>query len=499
MRHNRSEAKTSENNNEACQPETKKARLLKNTSSSLQGRLPSKATAANTTDHVSRVEKYVCTRWFINDYNDSMSAKIPLTLSNTDKDTERRQTTKIGQDLNKLRRLLDMHGLRTSKISSPREAVSIYKDSCRIQHADSENDISARDGKGFLLVTFGIHLQQEDIEKDYEDGIRDAYCLFLFCKKIRQEYCDLQRSSSSSNPLKNETATDDDDDVQRLFCQIEKTHQLVKSFTQKDGCRISSRFAEEQVNALIELAVNVKGKRSYRKEEWRKEYQRICIYNSTISNAYMFLLQSNHGMCIKDIYLKLVRQEPKYERITIYLYDPAIDHGRRPDLFLFLPGLNTIVTKGPRELVSDMVDSFWGSVIRNGYFPTSKLQRILESKLRCFFLSGLTGTNTLAGSNNNLPFPLKANFSPTSPLSIYLHGKAGSGMFFRFEMMQTMRVLSSKALKAYNAMRREFCSKDFVSSSFLRFSIPFLLPCSRKELIGKSLTNSVAEYTRKIY
>jgi hypothetical protein len=438
IQNRRSEANTSNNNKEECPPEPKKARLLlENTSSSSPCWLPLTATATDAENtHDGSLEKHLPTRWLINDYEDGISAKMPLTLAlngvvvgNTDKDTYQKKV-KIGQDPDKLRRLLDIHGLRTTKISSPREAVSIYKDSCRIGHTDSDDDISLRDGKEFLLVTFGIHPQQEDIEIFYERFTKNAYCVLLFCQKIRQEYCNLQKLSSSNPPVENETTTDANEDVQRLFRQIEQTHHFAKEFKTNDGCGISSRFAKEQVETLIELAVNVNGRRCYRKEEWRKEYQRICISNSTVSNAYIFLLQSTHGMCIKDIYFKFNPQEPKYERITIYLYDPAIDDGRRPDFFLFLPGLHTIITRGPHELVSEIINSFWTYVIRNGYFPTTKLQGVLESKLRCFFLSGITATNTATVNSNNLPIPLKANFVPTSPLSIYLHGMAGSGMLF---------------------------------------------------------------------
>jgi hypothetical protein len=360
---------------------------------------------------------------------------MPLTLSlndavagTTDNDTNKKKT-KIGQDPDKLRRLLDIHGLRTTKMLSPREAVSIYKDSCRTGHADSDEDISLRDGKEFLLVAFGIHPQQEDIEKEYKTFTKNEYCILLFCQKIRQQYSNLQSLSSSSKPpVENETTIDTNENVRRLFRQIEQTLQFAKEFKTNDACGISSRVAKEQVKTLIELAVKVKGRRCYRKEEWRKEYQRICISNSTVSNAFIFLLQFAHGMCIKDIYFKFNRQEPKYERITIYLYDPAIDEGRRPDFFVFLPGLDTVLTKGPHELVSEIIDSFWTCVIRNGYFPSTRLQGVLESKLRGFFLSGITATNTATANANNLPIPLKANFLPTSPLSIYLHGKAGSGM-----------------------------------------------------------------------
>lgn len=419
---------TSNHNDEVLSPEKKKARLLQeNVISSSPCRLPPTASA----------EKNPPIRYLINDYNENMFEKMPISLcggvvdGNAEKDTHRTKV-KIGQDLNKLRRVLDIHGLHTTKISSPREAVSIYKESCRIGLTETEEDILGRDGKEFLLITFGLHPQQEEIEKEYEKFAKNSYCVLLFCQKLKQEYCTVKRVSSPNSSVKDEPAIDAGEDLQRLYRQIEETHQSVKNFQQKNGSGISSQPVQEQVNSLIEFAIKVKGKRFYRKEEWRKEYQRICVSNSTISNAYIFLLQSYHDICIKDIYLKLNKQEPKFERITIYLYDPAIDYGRRPDFFSFLPGLRTIVAKGPDKLVSEMIDSFWTFVFRKGYYPPSKLQGVIDTKLRCFFLAGITPSNPLTGNSNNLPLPLKANFVPTVPFSIYLHGKAGAGMCFSF-------------------------------------------------------------------
>ena len=392
----RSEASTSNSNEEDISPELKKARLFqqKNASPTLPSPLPQAAAGV----------KNPPIRWLIENVEDNQFSKIPISLCET----------KIGQDLDKLRELLDSHGLRTSKISSPREAVSIYTQSCRLTSTESDDDSLVRDGKEFLLISFGLHPEQEAIEREYERFTKNAYCILLFCRKLRQEY----------SFGKEETVSED---LQRLFSGIDETC-LSLTEIRKNGCGVTSQFTEERVNSLIDLATKVKGRRCYRKEEWRKEYQRICVSNSTISNACVVLLQAFHEMCIKDVYLKLNKQEPKYERITIYLYDPAIDYGRRPNYFSFLPGLRTIVTKGPETLVSEMIEAFWIFVIRKGYFPPSKLRNVLDSKLYSFLLAGITPSSPATGSSKNLPLPLKANFVPTVPFSIYLHGKAGAGM-----------------------------------------------------------------------
>ena len=437
MKHKRSDT-------EEPPPESKKARLVleNNSSSSPRSTLPSDSTQA-------AKETNPPIRWLIKDCNESVWAKMPPTLS-LGGDTKATKT-KIGQDLDKLRGVLDAHGLRTTKTLSPREAVSIYKDSCQIGSTDG-------DGREFLAVTFGVHPRQETIEKEYGANVKNAYCILLFCQKLRQEYCGPSSSSSAGN----ETSLDANEDLQILVRRIEQTLKLAKEFQLSHGSGISPRVTKEQVNALIDLAANVKGRRCYRKEEWRKEYQRICASNSTISNAYLFLLQSIHGMRIKDIFLKFNKQQPKYERITIYLYDPAIDQGRRPDFLLFLPGLHTIVTRGPHELVSEMIESFWTHVIRNGYFSTTKLQGALEPKLRDFFGSGL-----MTGNSNNLPLPLKANFAPTIPFSVYLHGKAGAGMFcFSFSWFESNDATNAIPKISYTAdipAAQIFCSLLLIS------------------------------------
>jgi len=392
---------------------------------------------------IRRNETLSTTRWLLiqdgdcdGDGDDCWVARIPPSLFS-------KEQKAIGQDLDRLRALLDRHGLRTSRISSPREAVSIYKDSCSDDGNDPA-DGSLKDGREFLLIAFGLHPQQRDLEKYYKTCIKNAYCLLLFCKRLRQEYDALSKpktqSLSGSSNMTNDCRTADspgNEKLQTLILEIEtttgrlfgETLTFTESTTKKDRCRgVSSRSAQEQATALIELASATKGNRRYRAEEWKKEYQRICVSNSTISNAYLVLLQSTHKLCIKDILFKYNPKEPKYERITIYLYDPSIDY-RKPNVFLFIPGLHTILTGGPHELVSAMIKSFWSHVLRNGYFPTNTIQKVLESRLRSFFESGLI-TATARGNNNNngyLSLPLKSCFVPSSPLSIYLHGKPGAG------------------------------------------------------------------------
>jgi hypothetical protein len=80
--------------------------------------------------------------------------------------------------------------------------------------------------------------------------------------------------------------------------------------------------------------------------------------------------------------------QTQYERITIYLYDPEIDHCKPPH-FLFMPSVKTAMEKGPEAIVQEMVQSFWSHLLRHGYFATNAMKEKLNADLKQFFLSGI--------------------------------------------------------------------------------------------------------------
>ena len=145
----------------------------------------------------------------------------------------------------------------------------------------------------------------------------------------------------------------------------------------------------------------------------------------------MSLIQSTHQTCIKDIYFKFSREQPQYERMSIFLFDPDIDVHQKSTPFLFLPSLHTVITEGPVSLATKMVDSFFRHLLQNGYFATEHIKQILIPHLHRFFLSGLVKQQQQQQQQSEdplkRPLQLKADFEPTSPLSIYLHGIPGSG------------------------------------------------------------------------
>ena len=278
---------------------------------------------------------------------------------------------KTRNDIQKLRKLFDLHGLRTSVIASPREALSVYKDSCQVDDSDSFEFLP---GKIFLVSLFGLHTKQPAMERLYTSHFKNLYCLFLFCKRLRQ-----------ACPKATE-----DDGVAKLLAENEELYSIFK-LDKGDQKFMEQVFAlsssiNERVMSLIHKVVEVEPRN--RVEQLEHDYQRIVLWNSTLSNALVSLFLKEHACDIKDVFFKRSHQL-KYERITIYLYDPEIDH-YKPGHFLFMPSVNTAMEKGPEAIVEAMILSFWSHLLRHGYYATRDMQEKLKKELKVFFLSGLT-------------------------------------------------------------------------------------------------------------
>lgn len=79
----------------------------------------------------------------------------------------------------------------------------------------------------------------------------------------------------------------------------------------------------------------------------------------------------------------------QYERMTISLYDAAIDE-RKPPRFTFLPCLNIALTEGPKYVAKRMMEAFWRHLLhRGGYFATANLREAIEPDLERYFLEGI--------------------------------------------------------------------------------------------------------------
>lgn len=105
------------------------------------------------------------------------------------------------------------------------------------------------------------------------------------------------------------------------------------------------------------------------------------------------------------------------------------DEHRKPLPFAFKPSLRLLVqpsgatpasTTGPTALVAAFVDAFWDAVLEHGYMPSASLRTIVTGSVEAFVRSGIVrrGGSTI---------PLEAQFEPTAPLSLYLHGAPGTG------------------------------------------------------------------------
>jgi len=110
-----------------------------------------------------------------------------------------------------------------------------------------------------------------------------------------------------------------------------------------------------------------------RKEQLEREYDRIITHNATFANARLQLFLEAHSLDIKEVYFKRSAHEAKYERITIYVYDPDIDLLKPPRL-TFLPCLSLALKAGPAAIVKDMVQHFWKSLLKRGYFVTKGIE-----------------------------------------------------------------------------------------------------------------------------
>lgn len=285
---------------------------------------------------------------------------VPRLLESSDLPASLLSIGPAGNNLDKLRQLLDNHGFRTAKISSPRQGISVYKDSFQQYEGNDE-------GKNFLIAMFGLHPDQVVMEKIYEKEVKKPYCLLLFCRRLR-EIC----HRAMKNPKLAKQVIDTERNCRSFETKTEETRQYLSSL--------------EQVTAIIQLAVQVDSR--LRPEQLQREYDCIDVWNSTLSNAFLQRFVQAHSCVIHSIQFK-PSHLPIYERITVSLYDADTDHSK-PFRFCFLPSLTVALTDGANVLTEQMITSFWAALLRQGYYATQQLQQDLEPQLRRYFLSGIT-------------------------------------------------------------------------------------------------------------
>ncbi|CAJ1958808.1 unnamed protein product [Cylindrotheca closterium] len=326
------------------------------------------------------------------------------------------QSGQLRNNISKWSTIFVNHGFRTSLISSPRQGISVYKDSFALEDVNKTdmNGDSSTVGRIFLVAMFALHPHQEEMEKVYKMYLRNLYSLFLFCQRMRQ------------------VSRKDGDQLEEIVREEEKLLCGLLLLSKKPTCTREG-IEDERRKRMEEISASIPSRiptflqeihnahpQQHRIEVLEHEYQRICSRTSTLSNALVTLFQSQHQSSIDNMVFKASPSVSKYERIAIYLYDAELDH-KKPPHFLFLPSLHVALTKGPGTIVETMMDFFWSQMLNQGYYATLALKRMLHNDLANFFRSGLTGSISLP------LLQMHAHFAPTAPLSLYLYGKAGSG------------------------------------------------------------------------
>jgi Pyruvate/2-oxoacid:ferredoxin oxidoreductase delta subunit len=275
---------------------------------------------------------------------------------------------KTKNDLDKMRTLFDKHGFRTSVVHSPRAALSVYLDSCNL----SSSDEAFIAGKEFLLTMLGMHPRQNDMERWYVESVKKVYSLMLFCDLCRK-LCPQAAQNDAVSTLLTENET---------RC---RSLGVVCTTVLDDAHKVSTTVSE-RVAGLVKAIVDADSR--IRAEQLQHEFDRITFRNSTMANAAVQLFLDAHSCCIKEVYFKRSHLE-KYQRITLYLYDPEVDE-LKPPAFTFLPSLHRALESGPEVLVQDMIRSFWGHLLRHGYFATPAIKSEFTPDLEKYFLSGIT-------------------------------------------------------------------------------------------------------------
>lgn len=277
-----------------------------------------------------------------------------------------------GIDLSKVRSVFDFHGFRTSVVKSPRSALSIYKDSCVLDANKKTGSLDFLGSKAFLTSIFGCHPLQSHIEGLYSSTVKSIYCGIKLCERLR-----------------NACPSD---------CIEGKARELIEAFEAECDMATKAGWGEvlkslamhvpEKLADIMSAVVEKSNNNCIRMEQLLREKERIYCQNSTFANARMLLFLGANNCIIKDIFFKK-SHEARFERITVYLYDPEIDFVK-PPIFIFLPALEMALCKGPAAMCTEMTESFWAHMLRFGYYASDVTKAELSPTLEKFFSSGIS-------------------------------------------------------------------------------------------------------------
>ena len=355
---------------------------------------------------------------------------IPSTLNdNTQKSISADET------ISAFRELWKDHGFRTTMVTSPRPAVSIYLDSCyggASSSATTTESLASNYelGRKYLLLCIGIHPNQVSLESIYSSIIKNIYSLTLFLKRMRSvREGDMNNTSILEiiSPWENRL----EDVLSSTKCTTTTTTDTI---VLQELSESSSRTLSQLLSKLAEID------HSLRNDQLLHEYNRISYENCTLANACLhrwIYSDDKQQYDLDEVYYKASppgRYLPKYERITINMKEANAVEPSKSKL-IFCPSLTKILTSRTIEavtcctvrhpldsVVDDMIATTWDNLLRCGYYVDEIRKRYLEPELKKFYLSGLLG-----GKESNMPILLNAHFTPTYPLSLYLYGTAGAG------------------------------------------------------------------------
>eukprot|EP00977_Amphora_coffeiformis_P016476 scaffold5108_cov172-Amphora_coffeaeformis.AAC.25 len=357
----------------------------------------------------------------------------------------------VGNSTERMKSYLDYHGFRTAIVRSPREAISIYKDSCILRAGHDETHDKAK-----LLAMLGTHPAQDMLESLYANHVKQIYCLLLYCQRIR-EAC--TTAVEYSTDLVSMLDANEQDCLAAGYSASNDDATTRISFDMDQCRRLSSQVSERVIRLMQSI---LQADHLIRPDQLQHEYERIVWHNTTYANAIFQKWLCDNNTCVKDIYYKR-SHIPKYERFTVYLYDSHLDP-LRPPPFVWMPSLSLAIEKGPEAMAQAMTGAFWSHLLRRGYFATEKMQTDLSPELEKYFLFGISNDLTV-------PLLLNAHFQPTYPLCYYFHGKAGSGKSslarnFSYALNATIedlvdpeimvRVVKQNLNKPYDVLELEF-------------------------------------------
>jgi hypothetical protein len=354
--------------NEECEPSVKKPKLAA-------------ATDSTKNDDIQWTPLDLCTAL--------LAARISLPVS-------MKNIEKCKNSVDKLQTIFDSHGFRTSLIFSPRPALSVYKDSCFANDGISLDPFLS--GEAFILTMLGLHPNQLEMEEHFTNYVKPIYSLLLFCRYLGQVLGDTSCTKQIADML-------------------EIYESSISSLDTLEAMHAYTLLVPEKTATLLEACIQTNPR--IRTAQLQKELERLALWTSTLSNALITLFLDWNNCSIKDVFFKRSLSAPKYDRITIYLFDPDIDIVKPPQ-FIFMPSVTCMIQDGPHAVVNEMIDTFWDTLLRNGYFATTAIRHELTPNLKTFLLSGIA-------HDLSIPLKLKAHFDPKWPLSFYLCGKAGTG------------------------------------------------------------------------